>query len=181
MAHKAAQQGSATGGKLHLCGKTRTWLTASTCCSPAQKLCCRLSPALVTISKRGEIFSKRLARTSGVGTAKAVRLNQQYSSVAQTGKAVNAASKPAMSCRCLGLTRGTSVAFACRNERDGDVLALMLDCLYLTIRKLGEEIRPGHRKHSLCYRERISRGLLYHSWSMDASKRPLPELSKTHF
>src|SRR5690349_7138147 len=71
VADEAAKQGGAAGGKLHLRGKTRTSLATSDGCHAAQELCRRLSPALVAISKRGEIFSKRLARTSRVGTAKA--------------------------------------------------------------------------------------------------------------
>jgi hypothetical protein len=56
-----------------------------------------------------------------------VRLNQQNYFLAQTGKAVNAAGKPAMSCLCLRLTCGTSVAFACRVQHDGDMSAFLLD------------------------------------------------------
>src|ERR1700736_1352279 len=64
LADEAAKQGGAAGGKLHLCGKTHTSLATSDGCQAAQELCRRLSPALVAISQRGEIFSKRLARTS---------------------------------------------------------------------------------------------------------------------
>jgi hypothetical protein len=85
MAHETAQQGRATGRKLHVCGKTRTRLTASSCCYAAQKLCRRLSPTLITIGKRREIFSERLARTGDVGTAKTVCLDQQNYCLAQTG------------------------------------------------------------------------------------------------
>ena len=71
--------------------------------------------------------SKRLARTGSIGTAKAPPLDQQNDRLTRTGKALHVASKPAMSCLCLALTRGTSVAFTCRNQPDGDLLALLLD------------------------------------------------------
>jgi hypothetical protein len=59
MAHEATQQGRATGRKLHVCSKTCPSLAASGCCYAAQKLCRRLSPTLITISERREIFSER--------------------------------------------------------------------------------------------------------------------------
>ncbi len=34
--------------------------------------------------------------------------------------------KRAMPCLCSGLTGGTLIAFACRNQRDGNVLAFLL-------------------------------------------------------
>lgn len=127
LTNETAQQGGATGGELHLCSKTRASLATSNGSHAAEQLCRRLSPTLVASSKRGEIFSKRLARTGSVGTAKAPRLDLQNYSLARTGQALNAAAKPAMCCQCLDLTQGTSVACACRNQSDGDLLALLLD------------------------------------------------------
>lgn len=118
VADEAAQQGGATGRKLHLCCQTHTRLATSNGCHTTQQLGRRVSPALVASSKRREIFAKRPTRTSWVGTAKAMRLNQQNDSAARTGEAANVASKPAMSCQCVGLTRRTPVTFTCRNEAE---------------------------------------------------------------
>ncbi len=49
----------AAGRKLHVYSKTRTRLTTSGCSHAAQKLRRRLSPTLIPISKRREIFSER--------------------------------------------------------------------------------------------------------------------------
>ena len=46
-----AKQGGATGGELHLCGKTRTSLATSDGSHAAEQLCRRLSPTLVASSK----------------------------------------------------------------------------------------------------------------------------------
>jgi hypothetical protein len=127
LADEAAKQGGATGRKLHLRSKTHTCLTASDCCHAAQKLCHRLSTTLVAVGKRGEVFSKRLTGTSKVGAAKASPLDEKNHCLARTGKAVDAARKPTMPCLRVGLTYGTLIAFASRNQRDCHVLALLLD------------------------------------------------------
>jgi hypothetical protein len=127
LAGETTKQGGATGGKLHLRGQTRACLATSDCSQAVQETCCCLGTALVASGKRGEILSERLARASGVGATKASRLDQQDQCPALTGKTMDAASEPAMSCRRLGLTQGTPVAFAGRNKRDGDMLALLLD------------------------------------------------------
>jgi hypothetical protein len=102
-------------------------LATSDCYYAAQEMCYRLSTALVALGKSREVLSKGLARTSGVEAAKASRLDQEDDCPTRTRKAVDAASKPAMARLRVGLTRGAPVAFAGRNQRDENVLALLLD------------------------------------------------------
>jgi hypothetical protein len=141
---EAAQQGGAIGRKLHLCSQARTRLAACDGRHTAQQLARRLSPALVAVGKHGEVFVKRLARTGRVGATEAPRLDQQDHRLAQTGQALDAAGKPAVPRLRLALTAGTPIVFARRNQRDGDMLAPLLNCLDLKMRKMGEEVRPGH-------------------------------------
>ncbi|GAC1313982.1 MAG: hypothetical protein NVSMB27_49640 [Ktedonobacteraceae bacterium] len=51
LTNETAKQAGATGGELHLCGKTRASLATSDGSHAAEQLCRRLSPTLVASSK----------------------------------------------------------------------------------------------------------------------------------
>ena len=169
----AAEQGGAAGGKLHRFGKTHASLAAKSGSHALQKAGRGVSTPLIARGKRREVFSKRLARASRVGAAKAPRVDLEDDRAARTGKTVEATNKPAMSRLSADLTHGTGGAQPGRNQGDDEVWAFILDGLHQEIGKVGEEVCPGHASTPLLYAETSDTPTLAHL-PPGGSKGPLP-------
>ena len=89
-----------------------------------------------------------------------MRVDQEDDHATQAGKAVDAASIPAVSRLSAGLTGGTRGAQSDRNQGNRELVTRLLDCLYQETGKMGKEVRPSHASTPLHYAETIDASTL---------------------